>query len=118
MIEGADNLFKTTTFNDLYLWVRNKRQEFGMDIDSDAAFDETKEVITRFRKVIGLIRSEADDCRSWEDIYNLMLDKLSKMDDVPTDRNEMVFFAMRNEWAVGLVNLINQMISEEDDDAE
>lgn len=118
MLQGAEDMFRTTTFNDLFLWVRNKRQEFGMEIDSDKAFEETKEVITRFRKVVGLIRVDADECRSWEELLSLMLDKLNKMEDVPVDRNEMVFFSMRNDWAVGTVNYINQMIQEEDEDAE
>lgn len=118
MIEGAEGLFMTTTFNDLYMYVRNKRQEYGMEIDTDSAFEEAKEIITRFRKVVGLIRADADECRSWDELQVLMADKLSKMDDVPTDRNEMVFFAIRNEWAVGTYNYIVQMIQEGEEDAE
>jgi hypothetical protein len=116
MIDGADGLFKTTTFNDLYLYVRGKRQEFGMEIDSDRSFEEIKDTITRFRKIVGNVRTQADECRSWDELQSLMLKKIETADDVPLDRNEMVVFAMRNDWMIETYNYISQMIQEGEDD--
>ena len=116
MIDGAGDLFKTTTFNELYLWVRAKRQEFGMSIDDDISFDESKDVITRFRKVVGTMSNAADECRDWDELLAMIQDRMEKMEDVPNNRNEMVFFAMRNEWVVSLYNYVMQMTQEGEED--
>ena len=115
MVPGADDLFKTTTFNDLYPYVRQLRQSYGMEVDTDASFDEIKTSITRFRKIVGVVRSGAEECRSWDELLAFMLDRIASAEDVPSDRNEMVVFAMRNNWMVEVCNYITQVIQENAD---
>jgi len=118
MIEQFENLFMTSSFNDLYSYVRDKRTEYGMEVDTDKAFEETKSVITRFRKYVSQTATLCDNCKKAEEMFTIIAERLAQCDDVPATRQEMVFFAMRDEWLIGVYNVLATVINESEDDDE
>ena len=116
MIEGIEYMFTTSRFSDLYGYVRQKRRDFGLEVDTDESFEEAKAIITRFRKYVSTAGNSVKlNCNDLDDVKALILERIETADDVPTSRNEMVFIDMRDEWLTGIYNVLNEMTKEDDD---
>ena len=116
MIKGIEYMFTTSRFADLYNYVRTKRNEFGLVIDTDESFEEAKAVITRFRKYVSTAGNAIEmNCKDLEDAKQLILERIESSDDVPANRNEMVFIDMRDEWLTGVYNVLCEMTKEDGD---
>lgn len=108
-----EDLFRSSSFADLFGTVEQIRGSFGLPVGSDESFDATKKCIVRFRKYLGLMQDSAKECQTWEELLDVTNAKIASADDVPENREEMAFFVLRDQYLMGLFNYATAMISEE-----